>query len=327
MRIVNLVENTEGTSGCAAEHGLSFYIETEKHRLLMDTGASDLFIENAGKLGVDLKQVDTVVLSHGHYDHAGGIIPFSRINDKAKIYVHQQAFAECYSTTRGGEPRYIGVDPEIKKLPQLIMGGCEGTKSQGEKLPQLIMGGFEGTKSQGEKLPQPITEGFVDTKSKKKEIPSLITGSFKIDEELELFSDIGYTKPSPLTNKTLYVMKNGKLVNDDFTHEQCLVISQNGKRYVFSGCAHHGVLNILERYKQIYEDVPDVIFTGFHTLRKHGYSEEDVDYIKKTATELKKIRTKVYTMHCTGEEPYEMMREIMGEQIEYVHSGDEIALK
>jgi 7,8-dihydropterin-6-yl-methyl-4-(beta-D-ribofuranosyl)aminobenzene 5'-phosphate synthase len=291
MRIVNLVENTEGSTGCAAEHGLCFYIETAKHRLLMDTGASGLFMDNAKKLGIDLKKVDTVVLSHGHYDHAGGIIPFSKINDTAKIYVHKNAFAECYSTTRGGEPRYIGIDPEIKKLSQLIMGGFENAESEIKERSQLI------------------------------------AGSFELDEELELFSDIGYKQPSPLTNKTLYVMKNGKLVNDDFSHEQCLVIKQDDKRYVFSGCAHHGVLNILERYKEIYGDAPDVIFTGFHTLRKHGYSEEDVDYIKKTAAELTKIRTKVYTMHCTGEEPYEMMKEIMGEQIEYVHSGDEIALK
>lgn len=309
MRIVNLVENTEGPTGCAYEHGLSFYIETAKHRLLMDTGASDLFMENAKKLGIDLKMVDTVILSHGHYDHAGGIIPFSKINDTAKIYVHQNAFAKCYSTTRGGEPRYIGIDPEIKKLSQLIIGGLKKAESEIKEYPQLIAGGLENAESEI------------------KERSQLIAGSFEIDEELELFSDIGYKQPSPLTNKTLYVMKNGKLVNDDFSHEQCLVIKQDDKRYVFSGCAHHGVLNILERYKEIYGDVPDVIFTGFHTLRKHGYSEEDVDYIKKTAAELTKIRTKVYTMHCTGEEPYEMMKEIMGEQIEYVHSGDEIALK
>ena len=72
MRIVNLIENTKGAEGCLYEHGLSFYIETEKHKLLADTGASDAFLANAGRLGIDLRQVEHVVISHGHYDHAGG---------------------------------------------------------------------------------------------------------------------------------------------------------------------------------------------------------------------------------------------------------------
>ena len=76
MKIVNLIENTEGCSGCASEHGLSFYIETVKHKLLVDTGATDTFIRNAEILGVDLAAVDTVILSHGHYDHGGGLPAF-----------------------------------------------------------------------------------------------------------------------------------------------------------------------------------------------------------------------------------------------------------
>ena len=59
MKIVTLVENTPGAAGCGYEHGLSFYIETDRHKILMDTGASDLFLENAKKLGIDLAAVDT----------------------------------------------------------------------------------------------------------------------------------------------------------------------------------------------------------------------------------------------------------------------------
>ena len=102
MRIINLVENTEGTSGCGVEHGLCFYIETEKHKLLMDTGQTGLLLENAEKLGIDLTQVDTVVLSHGHYDHGGGILPFAKINPTAKIYVPEAAFGEYYSMNKDG---------------------------------------------------------------------------------------------------------------------------------------------------------------------------------------------------------------------------------
>ena len=115
MRIVNLVENTEGRAGCGAEHGLSFYIETEHHKLLMDTGQSGLFMQNAEKLGIDLTKVDTVVLSHGHYDHGGGILPFAEINRDAKIYVPEKAFGEYYSVNKAGEPHYIGLAKETRK--------------------------------------------------------------------------------------------------------------------------------------------------------------------------------------------------------------------
>lgn len=75
MRIITLIENTPGAPGCVHEHGLCLYIETARHTLLMDTGATGAFADNAATLGLDLTRVDTVVLSHGHYDHAGG--PFA----------------------------------------------------------------------------------------------------------------------------------------------------------------------------------------------------------------------------------------------------------
>ena len=72
MHIVVLMENTPGMPGCAYEHGLSFYAETAHHKILLDTGASDGFIRNAELLGIDIAQVDTVILSqHGENISAG----------------------------------------------------------------------------------------------------------------------------------------------------------------------------------------------------------------------------------------------------------------
>lgn len=91
MRIINLVENEPSASGCEAAHGLSFYVETENHKLLFDTSPSEVVLSNAQKLGVDLTAVDTVILSHGHYDHSGGIMAFVEINPRAKIYMQHNA--------------------------------------------------------------------------------------------------------------------------------------------------------------------------------------------------------------------------------------------
>ena len=87
MRILNLVENEEGVPDCEAAHGLSFYVETQNHKLLFDTSPSDVVLRNAERLGVDLTAVDTVILSHGHYDHSGGIMAFTSFNPNAKIYL------------------------------------------------------------------------------------------------------------------------------------------------------------------------------------------------------------------------------------------------
>lgn len=91
MRIVTLVENCVYGHKLQAEHGLSMYIETPNAKILFDTGASDLFIRNARFLHIDLREVDILVLSHGHYDHAGGLHAFLEHNIKAKIYCKKEA--------------------------------------------------------------------------------------------------------------------------------------------------------------------------------------------------------------------------------------------
>ncbi len=122
MKIINLIENTRGGSDCAEAHGLSFYIETAGHRILMDLGPSAETLKNAEKLGIDLTGVDTVILSHGHYDHAGGIMAFAELNPKAAIYMQRTAGKAYYSEDSPGETyRYIGIDERIPALPQTVI--------------------------------------------------------------------------------------------------------------------------------------------------------------------------------------------------------------
>lgn len=116
MRIWTLMENSACRNDLTSEHGLSLYLETDGKRILFDAGQTSAFAENARKLGVDLKQVDLVILSHGHYDHAGGLRSFLEINDHAKIYLSQYAFSACYH----GEDRYIGIDPKLKECGRLV---------------------------------------------------------------------------------------------------------------------------------------------------------------------------------------------------------------
>lgn len=73
LKIVTLLENSRSQNkALIAEHGLSFYVELNGHRLLLDAGSGSAAVENGGKLNVPFSQVEAVVLSHSHYDHAGG---------------------------------------------------------------------------------------------------------------------------------------------------------------------------------------------------------------------------------------------------------------
>ena len=141
MQIINLIENTEGAAGCAYAHGLSFYVETAKHRLLVDLGPSDKTLSNAKKLGVDLAQVDTVVLSHGHYDHSGGILPFAALNRSAAIYMQKTAGEAYYADdSEAGAPaqyRYIGIDTKIAALPQVRL--IDGDFTIDDELSLFVM--------------------------------------------------------------------------------------------------------------------------------------------------------------------------------------------
>lgn len=271
MKIINLIEDTQGHYDCIYEHGLCFYIETEKHKMLCDTGATDAFITNAEKLGVDLREVDTVILSHGHYDHTGGVIPFSNVNNKAKIYMQKTADGNFYNVY-GDKHKYIGIDKGILELPQL----------------------------------------------------RLIDGGYTIDAEVSMFSNITGRKYFAKSNLHLKKKIGEQFFQDDFIHEQCVVIKCDGKNILISGCAHNGILNILDRYREIHNDVPDIVISGFHMVKKGEYEESERQIIKATAEELKKYDTIFYSGHCTGAEVFNIMKVIMGNQLREIHCGETI---
>lgn len=275
MKIINLIENTEGHNGCAYAHGLSFYVETGKHKLLLDLGPSEDTIKNAAVLGVDLSAVDTVILSHGHYDHSGGIIPFSRINSDAAIYMQESAADDYYADDGESTPgrfRYIGIDKEIPKLSQV----------------------------------------------------KLVNGSYRIDDELELLKIQNRSHELPSTNGNLLVRKEDGFCRDEFGHEQSLVIHQDGRSVLMSGCAHNGILSILDDYIGRYKKAPDLVVSGFHLMKKTDYCEDEIREIMDISKELMKYPTKFVTCHCTGAAAYTVMKNIMGDKLDYIHSGDSI---
>lgn len=116
MKIISLIENTPYSPELASEHGLSLYIETQNRKILFDFGQTAAFAENAERLGVDLKAVDTAILSHGHYDHGGGIARFMELNSSAPVYLSRYAFGDYYNASG----KYIGLAPELRGSDRLV---------------------------------------------------------------------------------------------------------------------------------------------------------------------------------------------------------------
>lgn len=107
MKATILVDNIS-KENIAGEWGLCIYIEFGHKNILLDTGASGLFLENAEKIGIDIQNIDYAVLSHAHYDHADGMKHFFKVNDKAKFYLQNGCEENCYMK-KWFIHKYIGI--------------------------------------------------------------------------------------------------------------------------------------------------------------------------------------------------------------------------
>lgn len=269
MKITVLIENTTADSALRCEHGLSLHIETEDHRILFDMGQTDAFADNAQAMGVDLAAVDLAVLSHGHYDHGGGLARFLEINPGAPVYLSQHAFEPHYNDT----DKYIGLDLSLEESDRWIFTAMDVGLDQGIYL--YMAEGREGS------------------------YPLDPAGLKMVAEELSLENQI--------------------LVPEDFHHEQYLMIHEKGKRILFSGCSHRGILNIMEWFR------PDILIGGFHFSKIDPDGEEKYR-LDQAAEILSKYDCIYYTCHCTGLRQYDYLKEKLGEQLHYLATGQVLHL-
>ncbi len=257
MKITALTENTTECD-MPVEHGLSLYIEAGNRKILFDTGKTDIFSKNAEKLGKDISAVDTAIISHGHYDHGGGLEKFLQLNSKADVYISRYAFEPYYNASE----KYIGLDSRLENNSRFV-----------------------------------FTNGVTD-----------------IDKGLTLFDCNGMKKVCETNPFGLKTFRNGKMIDDDFRHEQYLLIEKEGKKVLISGCSHKGIINIVEWFK------PDVLIGGFHFFKL------DIgDTLREFAIKLNSFNTEYYTCHCTGVEQYEFMKKYV-KKLSYISTGKSIVI-
>ncbi|MDD5222608.1 MAG: MBL fold metallo-hydrolase [bacterium] len=170
-KITILVENCAGQATLLlGEHGFSALVETDGYRLLFDTGLGNAILHNVEALGINLSGINAVALSHGHYDHTGGLPQVLPKTGRVPVYLGAGAFAPKYALVPGGEERWIGMPEPQTKLeekgadfrilekpieihPEIILTGPIPRITDFESVEPMLM-----VEKEGEKVPDSIPE-------------------------------------------------------------------------------------------------------------------------------------------------------------------------
>lgn len=144
----------------------------------------------------------------------------------------------------------------------------------------------------------------------------LTNDNLELDGELTIIGGVRERELYPQSNRNLYTEVNGKKLPDDFSHEQSLLIREGENRVLLAGCAHCGIVNILNKANRDMGQCVTHVIGGFH-IRK----DNSAQLVRGIARRLKDCETQYYTCHCTGQENYALLREEMKEQIGYVSAG------
>jgi len=276
-KITVLCENTVPTPGLLGEHGFAAYVETPDGNLLFDTGQGFTLVQNSLRLQKDLRQVSQLVLSHGHFDHTGGMLAFLGLHGPCDVVAHPDVLQERF--------RMMPMGPEEKPVSIGIPWKEAYLTTRGAR--------FKWHKGFTEIVPNVYVSGEVPRKT------SFETGDPKF-----------------------LIKQNGEWIPDPFLDDYSLVLKTPRGLVILLGCAHAGLINILEHaIAQTGEERIYSIIGGTHL----GFSAEA--QLDQTISALKNYQVELLaTSHCTGQRPIARLAAEFGQGFAFAHVGFTLAV-
>lgn len=274
LKVTVLVENTVGVPlGLLSEWGLSMFLDFGDERILFDTGEQGSLIGNAQTMGINLKEIDEIVLSHGHYDHTGGLFQLLKYRGKVPVYAHPEIFAGHYGRGFNGQgDKYLGVP---YRLEQLESAGAEFHfhRKPLELRPGLWLSG---------------------------EIPRQ-TDFERIDDRM-------------------IKMQDGDVVQDTLPDDYSLFYASDKGLVILLGCAHAGLVNIVEWAKRVTgQEKVRAIIGGTHLgPASPEQQEKTVQYLRTLALEC------LAPNHCTGPDMLAKLAQEFPNQFAWAMAGSSL---
>ena len=244
FRVTVLSDNCASARAARGEHGLSYFIETGAHCAFFDVGQGLVLAENAQALGLDLGVVEAIALSHGHYDHTGGLpIALAAARGPVAVHLHPDALQSKYNGKRS-----IGMPPAAREALAGSNVRLVQSREPGEVLPGLFRTG---------EIPRPHPE-------------ETLAEVFHLDPESR--------------------------ADDPLLDDQSLYFDTDQGVVVLLGCAHAGVIHILERVRALANGRPlRAVLGGMH-LGKASDAR-----LRWTIEHLRGFGLRqLVPMHCTG---------------------------
>jgi 7,8-dihydropterin-6-yl-methyl-4-(beta-D-ribofuranosyl)aminobenzene 5'-phosphate synthase len=254
-KITILCENRTCISqGVTGEHGFSALVEKNGEKLLLDTGQGLSLIPNAKALGIPLSDISQIVLSHGHYDHTGGLAVLPRQENQIPIYTHTDIFNEKYAIVKD---------------------------SAGKDIYKFI-----GIRQKQEKLEAALNARFI-----------FKTKFTKISDQIFFSGEIPRVTDFEKSDSRLVIKENNQYLPDPLIDDSSILIVTDSGPVVLSGCAHAGIINVMEHFsKQAGYDHFYAVIGGTHL----GFLNSP-DQLEKTMDAFDRYGVKhVAVSHCTG---------------------------